>query len=229
MLTDGPHAGHQAILIKPSKAFPFQDLPKEVRTRVYGVYFAPGNIVNGDIVLEGKRKNESQALYAKSYANGSKNRVALLAVSKEIYEEAVQVFYAHTMKVESTTTLLDFLGELPGSVRPRLQSVVIKSWVKTTSRNAMNFLAESGGLRSLHIEGGVTTDDDPAKVAKAFYADACKFLEAVTVAKGDKQAGVDVLSFGPRAFQVKGEDKKLAPWHDESVQDFKDNLKAKIK
>lgn len=34
------------------------------------------------IVLDGKRQNKE--MYAKTYANGSKNRVALLAVNKEV-------------------------------------------------------------------------------------------------------------------------------------------------
>lgn len=81
MFTEGPLEGFQAIIIRPEKAFPFLNLPKDVRARVYRWFFAPKGVSGGGIPVEGKRANKD--VYAKGYADGSKNRVALLAVNKE--------------------------------------------------------------------------------------------------------------------------------------------------
>ncbi|GAB1731135.1 hypothetical protein NU195Hw_g3575t1 [Hortaea werneckii] len=81
MLTEGPHEGHQAIIIRPAKAFEFLKLTKEIQARVYEYYFAQKGVVGETIVLDGKRANKE--IYAKTFAEGSKTRVGLLAVNKE--------------------------------------------------------------------------------------------------------------------------------------------------
>ena len=82
MLTEGPHEGHQAIIIRPAKAFEFLKLTKEIQARVYEYYFAQRGVVGETIVLDGKRANKE--IYAKTFAEGSKTRVGLLAVNKEV-------------------------------------------------------------------------------------------------------------------------------------------------
>ena len=227
-MTEGEWEGYEAIILKPAKPFPFMKLPKEARASIYAYYFAPSRVTDNKIVLEGKRSNKD--IYAKQYSEGSKYRVGLLTINKEVYEEAIPIFYNHVLRFDSTTTLLDFLGQLPNTVRPRITKVSIKSFVKTAARNAMHFLAESPGLAMLEIESGVFAGDDPTKAAKEFYDAAYKFLEAVGGRKGNKTAGVDVLSFGKEAFLHKaGEDKKKRAWDEEDVEEFKTALKAKLK
>lgn len=229
MLNEGEFDGYQAILLRPAKAFPFLKLPREVQVRTYGFYFAAQGVVGKEIVLEGKRTTTTKEVFAKSYADGSKDRVALLAVDREIYKEAVQVLYGHTIKLESTTVLLDFMGQLQGSARARITDLSIKMFVKTTSRNALHFLAEAAQIKRLHIDSGICNEGDPIKAAKAFFTDAYKFLEAAGAAKGDKAAGVDVLSFGKQAFKYKDDSGTLKPWANGLVDEFKDNLRAKLK
>ena len=184
--------------------------------------------MHNDIAVEGKRPNKEY--YAKMYSEQSRYRAALLAVNKEIHEEAVPILYDHTLRFENTQTVLDFWGQLQPGVRPRIRHVSIKNFVKTSARNAMHFLAESPNLASLHIESGVFTGEDPAKAAKEFYDSAYKFLEAVGAKKGEKTAGVDVLSFGSEALVFKaGEDKKKKPWGEEKKEEFEATLKAKLK
>ncbi|RMY25035.1 hypothetical protein D0866_11226 [Hortaea werneckii] len=241
MLTEGPHEGHQAIIIRPAKAFEFLKLTKEIQARVYEYYFAQKGVVGETIVLDGKRANKE--IYAKTFAEGSKTRVGLLAVNKEVYTDALPIFYAHTLKFESTTTLLDFLSQIPTSIRPRLHSLEIKSYIKTTSRNAMHFLAEAQNLARLRIESGVycgSEPADPVKASKAFYADAYKFLEAIAAAsafkavgeKGDeggrKDAGVDLLEFGRLALVCKDEKKVVRPWDLEKVEEFRECLRERL-
>ncbi|KAK1060844.1 hypothetical protein LTR74_011535 [Friedmanniomyces endolithicus] len=227
VIAEGEYEGYQAILLRPAKAFPFLKLSKEVRQRTYGFYFAQKGVVDEAIVIDGKRANKE--VFAKTFAEGSKHRVGLLAVNKEIYEEAIQAFYGHTLKLESTSTLLDFLSQIPASVRPRLKSLSIKTYIKTTSRNAMHFLADSRNLAKLRIDTNIFSEGDPAKAAKAFYADAYRFLENIGAAKGDKVAGVDVLEFGKQALQYKDDKKNAKPWSNVMVEEFKELLRNKLK
>ncbi|KAK0272350.1 hypothetical protein LTR35_012933 [Friedmanniomyces endolithicus] len=227
VIAEGEYEGYQAILLRPAKAFPFLKLSKEVRQRTYGFYFAQKGVVDEAIVIDGKRANKE--VFAKTFAEGSKHRVGLLAVNKEIHEEAIQAFYGHTLRLESTSTLLDFLSQIPASVRPRLKSLSIKTYIKTTSRNAMHFLADSRNLTKLRIDTNIFSEGDPAKAAKAFYADAYRFLENIGAAKGDKVAGVDVLEFGKQALQYKDDKKNAKPWSSVMVEEFKELLRNKLK
>lgn len=59
-------------------------LPAEVRKRIFSLYFASKGIEGEPATIDGKRKNELKDPYAKTYAEGSKYRVALLAVNKEV-------------------------------------------------------------------------------------------------------------------------------------------------
>lgn len=224
----GEWDGHEAIIIKPAKPFPLMKLPKEARASIYSYYFAPTRVTNREIVLEGKRSNRE--IYAKQYCEGSKFRVGLLAVNKEVYDEALPILYNHSLRFDTTATLLDFLGQLPNTVRPRITKISIKAFVKTAARNAMHFLAESPSITTLHIDGGVYAGDDPVKAAKEFYDCAYKFLEAVGGRKGSKTAGVDVIVFGKEALMHKaGNDKKKHAWDEEMIDEFKTALKAKLK
>jgi len=51
--------------------------------------------------------------------------------------------------------------------------------MKSSARIAFTFLADVPGLKRIKLETDVATDDDPAKAAKTFWADASKLLEAV--------------------------------------------------
>lgn len=82
-ITEGENEGQQVIVLKPARAFPFLKLEPVVRNCVYKFYFAAKGVVNGDVVFEGKRKGGTD-IYAKAYAEGNKNRVAMLAVNKEV-------------------------------------------------------------------------------------------------------------------------------------------------
>ena len=226
--SEGELAGYQAVILRPAKPFPFLKLSKEIRKRIYDLYFAPKGVLNSDITVEAKRASNKE-LYAKQYAEGSKDRVALLAINKEVYEEAIPVLYDHTFKLESSVTLLDFMGQLPNSARGRFNKISIKTYVKTQGRTAMHFLADWANITHLYIDSGVVLEGDPAKAAKTFYIDAYKFLEAMGARKGDKAAGLDVLSFGKQAFTYKDDKKTSRPYSNDMLADFRKHLKAKLK
>lgn len=138
-----------------------------------------------------------------------------------------------------------------------LRSIEIHAFTKTTSRLALRILAHARHLTRLHIENGVSSDDDPTKAAKHFYQDAYKLLEAVgstqrtpprlsispeddlfvdqTVQKEKTEDevlltdGIDILSFGERAFTFKDAGGKATPWSKRMVEDFKEGLRAEMK
>ena len=136
-----------------------------------------------------------------------------------------------TITPSSSRTLLHFstfLAKARTPTRSRMSKVNLKQYVRTTSRNAMHFLAESPNITKLHIEGGLFAEKDPVKAAKFFDNDARKFLQAVGAKKGDKAAGVDVLSFGKQALTYKDDKKNVKEWPEELVGKFKENLKGKL-
>ena len=59
-------------------------LPKELRTRIYTYLFYTKGQGSQPIVIDGKRKFEPKDPYAKSFAQGSKFRVAILTANKEV-------------------------------------------------------------------------------------------------------------------------------------------------
>ncbi|CAK4030770.1 Hypothetical predicted protein [Lecanosticta acicola] len=226
LLDDGPYQGYQAIIIKPAQPFRFLELDKEIRARVYKEYFACKGIINEPIVLDGKRSTNKEA-YAKSYADGNKNRVALLAVCKEIKSEATEILYTQTLKFDSTATLMDFLSSLETEQRARLQDIEIRNFNRATARNTLNLLAEATNLKRVHFDFGVSTETDPGKAAKAFHAETYKFFKVLGASKeGGPTAVVEILNFTKSAFAPK-EGKNT--WTEEMVEEFKEALKSKVK
>ena len=61
-------------------------VPKEVRNRIYRFLFFTKGQGSQAIVIDGKRKFEPKDPYAKSFSEGSKFRVAILAVNREVIE-----------------------------------------------------------------------------------------------------------------------------------------------
>ncbi|KAF2163868.1 hypothetical protein M409DRAFT_25643 [Zasmidium cellare ATCC 36951] len=226
--TSGELEGCQAIIIRPPKAFDFKSLTPEVRGRIYRFYFASKGIVDADIVLDGKRSSNKE-VYAKTYAEGLKNRVGLLALNKEFGKEAQDIFYAHTIRFDSSSTLIDFVSATK-TLLPRLHSIALKNYAKTSARNAMHFLADATNLQRLRIDQGVVVNEqDTAKAAKNVYGDMYKFLETVGAVRGDKAAGVELLSFGKGALTWKDKKGEVRNYSEEMVEEFKENLRAKLK
>jgi hypothetical protein len=72
-----------------------------------------------------------------------------------------------------------FFADLEPPMRIHLRHIEITQYVKKDAKTALAFLAEAKNLNHLRIENGMAMDDDPTKVAKAFWLDASKLLDAV--------------------------------------------------
>jgi hypothetical protein len=81
----------------------------------------------------------------------------------------------------------------------------------------------------LHIDVGIFGTGDPNKAATEFWKDASKFLEAVSAKKGEKGAGVDVLSLGRMALTLKEGKGNPQPWTEPMRAEFVQALKGKMK
>ena len=240
VIDEGEFAGHQAVILRPAKPFQLTELPREVRKRIYAIYFAPNGVVNGEIVLEGKDTKKN--IFAKAYSEGQKDRVALLRVSKDVSFDATQILYNHVLRIESTTTLVDLLSqhEKYPTTKANLRKLNVKSYIKTTSRTALQLLAGSPHVSYLNFDLGVAGQDDTAKAAKDFHTDAERFFDAVYVEKKkseknknfEKRDVVDILSFGREAFKRKLDKEKggkAKAWDEDMREEFFENLKAKLK
>jgi len=74
---------------------------------------------------------------------------------------------------------MSFFADLESPLRIHLRHVEINLYVKKDAKTALAFLAEAKNLEHLRIDTGMAMDADTAKVAKTFWLDASKLLEAV--------------------------------------------------
>ncbi|EME79384.1 uncharacterized protein MYCFIDRAFT_177985 [Pseudocercospora fijiensis CIRAD86] len=216
MLTDGEYAGHQAIIVRPAKPFDFMSISVEARNLVYRYYFAAKALVNGSIIIDGKRQTTKEP-FAKAFADGSKQRSHPFA-----HHTTPNPLTPHrsTRKPSKSSTPAPSASTQPKQphLRNTVTNIEIKTYQKTSARNALHYLSEVTTLTRLHFETGVFAEGDPIKAAKAFWNDGYKFLQAVVNRREDKDKtkAVDVLSFHKNAFLLKDDSKKDAkatkPW-----------------
>lgn len=74
---------------------------------------------------------------------------------------------------------MTFFADLESRLRVHLRHIEINQYVKKDAKTALAFLAEAKNLNHLRIDSGMAMDDNTAKVAKNFWLDASKLLEAV--------------------------------------------------
>jgi hypothetical protein len=155
--------------------------------------------------------------------------VALLAVSKAISQAAVHILYEQSIKFETTAHLLEFMTQIPASVRGRLRHIKIKQYQRSNARTALNMLVDAERIEGVAIESGIAIDGDVKKAAKSFHADAFKFLEAMAARKGKKEAELSgIFNLGKHALAFK-EGSKLRPWSAQRVKEFEEIVGAKLK
>ena len=80
---DHIYAGHQAIVLLPSKPFPLMTLSVEVRALIWRYVLAPQGNVEAKITVSCATGGRS-GVVAKAFNEGLKNRVGCLLASKEV-------------------------------------------------------------------------------------------------------------------------------------------------
>ncbi|KAI9710134.1 MAG: hypothetical protein M1820_002936 [Bogoriella megaspora] len=223
---DGPYAGCTAVLLQPPNPFPFMKLPLELRDRIYKMLLLP----DGQSLTINAKSNQRQPVTASGYS--SKNRLALLAVDKQIRTECFSIVYGRTSFVaDSSATLIKFLVMLNVNTRLHITDLTIKNYVKRDINTLFLLLADFKNLDRLHINH-YPVNGGPVKVARAFHTDTFSWLGArASAAKaenwGDEEAYkkqvLKPLSFGNKCFNS-GEE----PYTKAEMAMFLEELKKKI-
>jgi hypothetical protein len=113
--------------------------------------------------------------------------------------------------------------------RKAMLNITIASYVKGTAMPCMNLLAECRNLQRISIISGVGTNSNAQKTAKSFFTEAGRLLQnIVNTAGGDKNAALNVVTFGKGCFTVKEED-EFVNWEDEEVDSFVELITDKLK
>jgi hypothetical protein len=95
--------------------------------------------------------------------------------------------YSRPLRFDSPSILMAFFADLEAPLRLHLRHIEINTYVKKDAKTALAFLAEAKNLNRLRINLGMAMDDDIAKVARTFWMDASKLLEAIASTKEKKQ------------------------------------------
>ncbi|RMY61079.1 hypothetical protein D0865_01185 [Hortaea werneckii] len=203
---------------KNVKPFPLMELPPEIRDLIYE--FALTDSTGTAIVAhtQNKRRVASRRRSRVKFerketgkARGIKLKFidrsprcvlvpALLAASKQLHKEAVGFLYQSPLVFKDIHALHSFLAGI-GSHRAYVRDVLLQQWdygYGRGTKNPMNYaafplLGLCTNLRSLTIEKGIGLRTQPEKIAELVYRNAHFFLEAYGMAKGRKDAAVDVI------------------------------------
>lgn len=150
---------------------------------------------------------------------GSRHRVAqdgtgpkqlvpnLLAVSKQIHNETINILYGHDFVFTDTDALHRFLTVIGPRNQQRLRSIDIQSFCTGRNTRAINhcaFMALAGAtkLKALILNDGEFRHyGSPKGLARGLYANTHFFLEAYGAANGRMDAAIDIMEVDEYAFE----------------------------
>ena len=127
----------------------------------------------------------------------------LLALNHQIYAEAQPILYsANTFALEDTYALHAFLANIGPRNTALLANITILGWGRSRTHKALNhpaltLLANAVNLRCLRLDDQIGWASTPQSVARQVYRDGFHFLEAVGVAKGKRDAAVEIIEVHP--------------------------------
>ncbi|KAG9562187.1 hypothetical protein KCU71_g4761, partial [Aureobasidium melanogenum] len=226
--------GLQAVILKPSAPFPFMKLPAHTRKRILALNLAPATKGRIEFTTDNKSGSVKAKEYSKEFKDNefcthSKHRAAVAILNKELAVEARQILYNFRLRFDTTTTLLNFLSQIGDDARKAMSTITITNYIKSTAMPCMNMLADCRNLKKITIIGGVGVNSTPQKAAKNFFTESGRLLQAiVNAADGDKDAALDVVTFGKKCFTIKEED-DVVEWDNEHIEDFAEQITDKLK
>lgn len=130
---------------------------------------------------------------------------ALLAVNKQIYQEARDILYNNEFVFGDSFALYNFMLNISPSGAKQLKYLRIKEWahgrgMKGYNHSCFAVLVQATNIKSFRFDRLSGWSRDVNGSASQLYRDAFPWLEAVGVAKGKADAAVDVLNYDEDLF-----------------------------
>jgi hypothetical protein len=219
MLHEGPYAGHVAIIIKQSVPFPFMQLPKDIRKKVYSFLMKHDDDHVRIVLAQGNKKVAYSQLY-----KGKKN-LAMLATCKKIRDEAAPIVYGQKFTFSGTQVITTWMLQI-GQFGKFLKQLECDSYTGTSARLLFHMLVTNAPnverLSFLHV----SSNERPGTASK--NGDAQPWLDVVN--KTDPGAGLRILHFSNTAFHMRVKQKdgsvNVVQWGPGEKRDFVRGLQA---
>ncbi|KAI4694366.1 hypothetical protein J4E81_006583 [Alternaria sp. BMP 2799] len=227
---DTPQAKKRAVAtshrpLPKRKIFPFLKLPAEIRNIIYEYTLIDPSGINLVGVFKHKRRNVERisAKLQASLVEGSswsdahrmsnsvrKNQeekpaplvTSLLAVSKQIHQEGVDILYGKNEFIFTDSfALYNFMINLGPNRSKSLKTLRILGWLHGRAMKAYNHscfavLVWATNITAFHIDSQIGWYRASKYGADQLYRDAFPWMESVGMARGKVDAVVDIIKLG---------------------------------
>jgi len=198
-------------------------LPAEIRNIIYGYTLTDPMGISFAATFEHRRRKTKRissklqktlsGLYYKNMDSGEDLQEeepvpltpSLLAVSKQIHREGIDILYDNEFTFSDSFALYAFMINMGPAGAKQVKKIKLRGWLDGRGTRGYNHccfaaLMSATNLTSFHIETSSAMDSSPISMAEQLYRDAFPWLESMAAAKGKLDAGVDVLKFGDAFF-----------------------------
>lgn len=131
----------------------------------------------------------------------------LLAVSKQIHSETINLLYGHDFAFADTDALHRFLTVIGPRNQQRLRRIEVKSFCTGRMTRAINHCAFMSLAGATNLKALVLNNyefghcSSPKGLARSLYSNTHFFLEAYGAAHGRKDAALDIIELDENAFE----------------------------
>ncbi|KAF1936425.1 hypothetical protein EJ02DRAFT_459542 [Clathrospora elynae] len=202
------------------KIFPFMQLPAEIRNLIYGYALIDpfgihlvGKFIHKrrtverisaecqDKVSRYQRRTNIMSKFRAQYENYASLVPSLLAVSKQVHREGLDILYSNEFIMADSFALYAFLINLGPAKAKHLKTIRLMGWgygrtMKAYNHSCFAVLVYATNITALHIDAEADWYSAVKRGADQIYRDLFPWLEAVGIAKGKFDAAVDVLHLG---------------------------------
>jgi len=227
-------ARHALPRQRSEKPFPFMELPPELRDMIYEKALVDANgiciaaktkayrrtvcrtlIYNPDECRPTRRlgtgRGKPRHVQNEESQDSSPPPIGslvpnILAVSKQIHYEAVNILYDQDFMFRDPDALHRFLAIIGARNQQRIHSIEIRSFctgrnTRTLNHCAFMSLATATNLKTLYLPNAAFRWYTNAKgLARGLYSNAHVFLEAYGAAHGRRDAALDIIQLGDDSF-----------------------------